>query len=206
MDQPHDPFERRVGDRPGHADEGTAPAVDRAREDGAADALRDRLALAGQRCLVGPGLTIEDLAIDREPLARPDPDQVTDAQRLDPDASLDTVADQVSLLRTELDQCIDRPGGPVHRIRFQRVAQREQEQQNRSLAPVAQHRRSARRQDHQQVDRQPEPCQLANCGDGRQRPTGEVREEIERDREVTRRMPDTPTGDPEAGAQGCRDR
>ena len=68
------------------------------------------------------------------------------------DAGLVAVADEASLARPEPDQRVDRPGGPVHGIRFEGVAQRKQEEQDGPLAPVAEDRRPGRRQDHEQVD------------------------------------------------------
>ena len=123
MDQADDPLQRGVCNRPCHADQGAAAAVDRAREDETPQGLGDRLALTGQRRLVGPSLPLHDLAVDGEALAGSDSDQVADVQRFDLDAGLNAVADEASLPRPEPDEGIDRPGGPVHGIRFEGVAQ-----------------------------------------------------------------------------------
>ena len=60
--------------------------------------LLDRQALAGQHALVERRAALGDHAVDRHLLARADPDQVADDDRLDRDVLLDAVADHAGRL------------------------------------------------------------------------------------------------------------
>ena len=181
-DEADDPLQGRIGDGAGHADQDAATSIDRAREDGIADPLADRFTLPGQGRLVGPGLAFDDFAIDGEALAGADPDDIVETQCLDRHASFVVVADEAGLARSELDEGVDRPRGPVHRIGFEGAAQREEEEEDGSLDPVAEDRGPERRQDHQQVDAQPQTSELEERRDGRPGAPRDIGDDVQCDR------------------------
>src|SRR5262249_55076567 len=118
----NDLFQCRICDGAIHANQDAAATVDRAGEYGIAHALANGRALPGQGRLVGPGLALDDLALDGEALAGPDPDDFIDPQGFNWHTDLVAVADQARLTGPELDEGIDGPCRPVHRIRFEGAA------------------------------------------------------------------------------------
>ena len=202
-DQADDPLQRGVGDRPGHADQDGLPRPLIVPAKTGLPTTLDTGSLSPVNVASSAQVSPSDhLAIDGESLAGPDPDQVADAQGFDPDAGLDAVADQASLPGPEPDERVDRPGGPVHGIRFEGVAQREQEEQDGPLTPVAQDRGPDRRQDHEQVDGEPQSPQLGDRRDGRHRPPGDVGDDEQHERHISRSH--RPPGQPECGAEDGR--
>jgi hypothetical protein len=135
-DGPDDPLQGGVGDRPGHPHPHAAGAVERPGEDRRPGRLAHRDALAGQRRLVGPRLPFHDRAVDREAFAGANPDLVAHGQRVHDDPLVPPAAHPGGLAGPQPDQRVQRASGLEHREGFERVAEGEQEQQDRAFAPA----------------------------------------------------------------------
>lgn len=99
----------------------------------------------------GPGLSLDDLTVHGEALAGSHPDGVADGEGIDRHTELLAVAHSCGLPGPELDQRFDRMGGAVQGVGFEGAAEREEEEQDRPLGPVAEVGRPQRGENHQQV-------------------------------------------------------
>ncbi len=114
-----------------------AGAVERAGEHLVASGAVDRHRLAGDRRLVDVGVTIDHLAVDRQPLAGTHPDDIADDQRRRRDGHFDSAAQHSRLLRREVEQRPDRPSRAIEGQRLQGGADREEHDHQRALGPLA---------------------------------------------------------------------
>ena len=128
----------RLGDEPGdlrerglladlrRADDEPPERVDRRAGDGVPGATSTGNGLAGQHRLVDRGLALDDDAVGRDLLARPDDEEVADRELVDRHRDLDPVAQHACLLRAELEQRADRRARAAPRARLEVAAEQDQ--------------------------------------------------------------------------------
>ena len=115
-------------------------------------ALLDRHRFARDRRLVDEADAVANAAVERDLLARPDDDEIADANLVDADDGVDAVAAHERRRRREVHQGADRAAGPFHRARLEHLRQREQEDDRRALRPLAERHRAGNGDHHQDVD------------------------------------------------------
>src|SRR5581483_2099289 len=104
LDEPRDARERGIGADLRGAIADRAGLIQRPGDDGCTLLLLDGDRLAGDHRLVDRGAAIDDLAVDRDPLAGLQHDHVADAHLRDRHAHDATVAFDVRLARRELEE------------------------------------------------------------------------------------------------------
>ena len=147
-----DARQRALAGQASNLDVQRARLVERPLEDRAAGRDIHRYRLAGDGGLVYAGLATRDHAVDGQPLARFDDYHVAQPQVFDLDQHLQLAAAHQRFLGAQFDQRLDGAAAASQRIVLQGVAQREEEEQDRALAPVTDDGRADGRQHHQQVD------------------------------------------------------
>ena len=165
----HDLGERGIGRKTGYRDLDRAIAVDGAREDaifcveciGLCRGLRtighrflvDGDALAGNRGLVDRRAANDDEAVGGKTLVGLDDDGVANRQLLDGDfASRPIGILHRRGLRRQLGKRLDRALGAAHGIMFERMAEAEEEEEQRAFGPGAERGSAGRGDEHQRVD------------------------------------------------------
>jgi hypothetical protein len=98
---------------------------------------------------------LDDEAVGRQALVRLDDRDVADRQLLDRDFPGLPVAPYQSRSRREFSQRLDGTLGAAHRIMLERMAEAEQEQQQRAFGPGAQRGGAGGSDQHQRVDLEP---------------------------------------------------
>ena len=134
-----------------HGDAQRAVSVDRACEDVVADTLVDGHGLARDRGLVDRGRPIDDRAIGRDPLARPDDDDLADRDCLRAHALLSAVSCHDRILRVDRHEGLDVALRPRARVALERPARREDEDEQCAVEPVPDERSAEGGDDHQEV-------------------------------------------------------
>jgi len=147
-----DARQRRILGELGDAHIQRALLVERPGEYLVADLLLDRHRLAGDRRLVDARPARDDLAIHRDTLAGPDQHDLADGELAHRDGLDRLAALDMGLFGVQREQRLDRAAAAPDGVVLQHVAQREQEQQDRAVAPFAHGGGAQRRQDHQEVD------------------------------------------------------
>ena len=126
-----------VGDARRGAHRQGAALDDRAREHVVARPLAGRHGLAGDRRLVDSGLPVDDGAVDRQPLAGQRPHEIAGADRRGGHGVGVVAVDDVGLGRRQRDQVANGAARAVHGQRLQKIAQREEKDDQARLAPLA---------------------------------------------------------------------
>ena len=139
LDQPHDLRQGGLGADPGRP-HGEHPAgVDGRPGHVLAGGLLHGDGLAGQHRLVDRARAVDDLAVGWDLLARPDPQQVTDADLLDWDEHLGAVAEHPGLLGAQLQQGADGLAGPSLGARLDVAAKHQEGDDDRRRLEVQVH-------------------------------------------------------------------
>ena len=129
--------------------------------------LVDGHTLARHGRLVHGARPLDDHAVGRDPLVGTDDDGVTDAEVLDGHLGLGAVTADAGRRRGQLRQRLDGPACAAHRVAFERVADGEQEEQERALEPLAERGGAGRGHEHQEVDLEaPGPDGVDRLADG----------------------------------------
>src|SRR5690606_31452918 len=101
---------------------------------------------------------LHDEPVGGDPLVWPDHDEVADAEGFDGDLALDraaprpTIATDAGGLRGDLREGFDGAAGAAHRVVFERMPEREEEEQQRPLEPLPKGGGPGRGHEHEEVD------------------------------------------------------
>ncbi len=168
--------------------------------------LVDGHTLARHGRLVHGARPLDDHAVGRDPLVGTDDDGVTDAEVLDGHLGLGAVTADAGRRRGQLRQRLDGPACAAHRVAFERVADGEQEEQERALEPLAERGGAGRGHEHQEVDLEaPGPDGVDRLADG-EPPAEKIPADEERERDplghVRERLQRPPHRDDDAAQDG----
>src|SRR5712691_6757834 len=122
----HDPGQHGVAaDSFGAHDEGSG-LIERAADELRAGLLRHRHRFAGHQGLVDRGASFDQLAVDRDFLARPHPQPVADHDLIERNRLLVAVLDAARDLRCEIEQCTDCIRSLLARAQLQHLPEQDQ--------------------------------------------------------------------------------
>ena len=157
LDQVDDFCQGRVAAHPRHPHLQRAAAVDGAGEHLVARRLVHGQRLAGHRRLIDGALPGDDLAVERDLLARHDHNQRARGNLLDVDPALARLVAQQRVGRRQIEQRPDGVPCALERARFQHLRDGEQHDHRGSLGPLVEDHRARGGDHHQHVDVE-RPC------------------------------------------------
>ena len=155
-DELHDTSQGAVLFGPGHPHHQSAPVVEGASRHRVTPLFGGWLGLPGEGGFVDRALAFAHLPVGRHQLARQDCDEVAGDERGHRHLRLRTVrTEPAGLLRGAIEQGVDGPAGPVHRVVLDGARGREKEEQEHALKRLTHDPRPGGGQEHEQVDVDP---------------------------------------------------
>ena len=173
----NDACDRGVAAQPRHFDFERVPAVYCSSKHIVAWRLLDRERLARHRRLIDVARSGGHPAVERDFLAGPDDDDIAEADVVDGQYALHTTSSDECGLRREVHERPNRSPRALHRPGFEKLCEREQENNRGSFGPLPERHRAGDSDQHEHVNvegapanRHPRPfCRMDAAGDDGER-------------------------------------